>query len=84
MTSTGALECREALAFPGDPHTAVVLRRVEAVDEPAEVRVVLEPRAGFGRHRLHLHRDGDVWTGATGPVHVRWTGGDEPFPSRRA
>lgn len=30
MTSAGPIECREALAFPADPHTAVLLRRVHA------------------------------------------------------
>ena len=28
-------ECREALAMPADPHRAVLLRRVEALDGPA-------------------------------------------------
>ena len=52
MTSTGVIECREALAYPGDPHLAVVLRRIVAVDGPARVRVVLDLRAGFGRYRM--------------------------------
>ena len=69
------IECREALAYPGDPHTAVLLRRVMAVDGRARVRVVLDPLAGFGRHRLaHLHRSGAVWTARTGPLYLRWTG----------
>jgi alpha,alpha-trehalase len=76
MTSTGAIECREALTFPGDPHTAVLLRRIKAVDRPAEVRVLLDPRAEYGRHQLRdLRRDGEIWTGRTGPLHVRWSGG---------
>ncbi len=75
MTSTGAIECREALAFPGEAHTAVVLRRVHAVDGAAQVRVVLDPRAGFGRSALHrLERDGDVWSARVGPLHLRWSG----------
>ena len=40
ITSSGFTECREALAYPGDPHTAVVLRRVMALDGPARVRVL--------------------------------------------
>jgi GH15 family glucan-1,4-alpha-glucosidase len=69
------IECREALAMPADPHTAVVLRRAEAVDGPAEVRAVLDPRAGFGRHRLTRLkcRDG-VWSGRCGELYVRWSG----------
>ncbi|MQA15168.1 MAG: glycoside hydrolase family 15 protein [Pseudonocardiaceae bacterium] len=75
MTSGGAVECREALAFPGDRHTAVVLRRVHAVDGTAQVRVVLDPRAGFGRSGLsHLECDGDVWTAQVGPLQLRWSG----------
>src|SRR6201989_853690 len=32
VTTTQQIECREALSMPGDPHTAVVLRRVLAID----------------------------------------------------
>jgi hypothetical protein len=42
-------ECREALAMPADPHRAVLLRRIEAVDGPARVTVTLDLRAGYGR-----------------------------------
>ena len=31
ITGSGFTECREALAYPGDPHTTVVLRRVVAL-----------------------------------------------------
>ena len=31
VTDHGIIECREALAFPGDPHRAVLIRRVIAV-----------------------------------------------------
>ena len=37
VTDHGIVECREALAFPGDPHRAVLLRRVLAVDAPRTV-----------------------------------------------
>ncbi|RCW46262.1 GH15 family glucan-1,4-alpha-glucosidase [Halopolyspora algeriensis] len=78
MTSSGAIECREALAFPGDPHTAVVLRRVQALDGPAEVRVLLDPQGGFGRHSLRkLSVDDGVWTGRVGPLYLRWSGAEE-------
>ena len=76
ITSRGFTECREALAYPGDPHTAVLLRRVEALDGPARVRVVLDLRAGFGRYRMsHLRQDGGVWTARSGPLRLRWSGG---------
>ena len=75
VTNHGIIECREALAFPGDPHRAVLLRRVIAVDGDAEVRITLAPRAGFGRHDLtQLHDADGIWTGRSGPLHLRWTG----------
>jgi GH15 family glucan-1,4-alpha-glucosidase len=78
VTSAGFTECREALAYPGDPHTAVLLRRVEALDSPARVRVVLDLRAGFGRYRLsQLRQAGGVWTARSGPLRVRWSGGGD-------
>jgi GH15 family glucan-1,4-alpha-glucosidase len=78
ITGTGIIECREALAFPGDPHRLVLLRRIVAVQGPAQVHVVLEPAAEFGRRRLReLHRDDDGrWAGQVGELSVRWTGGE--------
>ena len=35
VTDDGIMECREALAFPGEPHRVVVLRRIHAVDHAA-------------------------------------------------
>ena len=75
VTNHGIIECREALAFPGDPHRAVLLRRVIAVKGDAAVRITLAPRASFGRHGLtHLHEADGTWTGRSGPLHLRWTG----------
>ncbi len=63
----GVMECREALAMPADPHTAVILRRIEALDEPARVRVILDLRAGYGRGRIRdLSRAESIWTGRSG------------------
>jgi alpha,alpha-trehalase len=76
VTGAGYTECREALAYPGDPDLAVLLRRIEALDSPAEVRVVLDVRAGFGRHRMTQLREVDGrWTARSGPVRMRWSGG---------
>jgi hypothetical protein len=79
ITVSGLTECREALAFPGDRDRVVLLRRIIARDCPAEVEVVLDPRAGFGKHGLRAikrhDQDGhDAWTGRTGDLHVRWSG----------
>ena len=82
-TNSQTIECREALAFPGDPHTAVALRRISAVDGDTEVRAVLDPQAGFGQQgmtRLRC-RDG-VWTGRCGPLHLRWSGASEAITRR--
>jgi GH15 family glucan-1,4-alpha-glucosidase len=69
------IECREALAMPADPRRAVLLRRVEAVDGPAKVTVILDVRAGYGRDRMtDLSREGDCWTGHSGAVRLRWSG----------
>jgi hypothetical protein len=77
ITETGIIECREALAFPGDPHRVILLRRIIAVQGTARVHIVLEPAAEFGRQRLReLHRDDDGrWVGRIGGLRLRWTGG---------
>jgi alpha,alpha-trehalase len=68
-------ECREALAMPADPHRAVILRRIEAIDGPARVDVALDVRAAFGRGRMTgLSRAGGCWTGRSGGIRFRWSG----------
>jgi GH15 family glucan-1,4-alpha-glucosidase len=75
ITTTQAIECREALAMPGDRHRAVALRRVEAIDGDTRVQVVFDPRAGFGRHEPRdVKHEGGVWTARCGPLHLRWSG----------
>jgi hypothetical protein len=76
VTTSGAIECREALAYPGAPRRAVLLRRIMAFDCPAKVTVTLELGAGFGRAGL---RDAScdergVWSGRAGGLYVRWSG----------
>jgi alpha,alpha-trehalase len=75
VTPTAIVECREALAFPGDPHRAVVLRRLTAVEGEARVRAVLEPAAAFGRSPLsELRRRHHCWEGRAGLLSVRAAG----------
>ncbi|MFC5949046.1 glycoside hydrolase family 15 protein [Pseudonocardia lutea] len=76
------VECREALAFPGDPHRAVILRRVAPVRGEASLDVLLRPAADFGRTALsRVERSDDgVWTGRSGSLRVRWTGAPEARP----
>src|SRR4051812_26033196 len=76
VTSTGIIECREALAFPADPRRLVLLRRVQATAGDAQVDVRLHAAAGFGRQPAKdVTREGDVWTARAGPLYLRWTGG---------
>ncbi len=76
ITEGGIIECREALARPAAPDSAVVLRQVIARECPAHVDVALDPRAGFGEHGLRsLRRDDQgVWTGRAGELYLRWSG----------
>ena len=78
VTGSGIIECREALAYPGDVDTAVLMRRVVARRGPARVRVLLSPRAEFGRFALtRLALKDGVWTGRSGPLRLRWSGAAE-------
>lgn len=75
VMGSAVTECREALAFPGDPHRTVVLRRILAERHDAEVDV-LRPAAGFGAHPMsdpRLGTDG-VWRARCGPLRLRWSG----------
>ncbi|OBK19700.1 glycoside hydrolase family 15 protein [Mycobacterium asiaticum] len=81
VTTDGIVECREALAFPGDRHKAVLLRRIIALDKPAEVRVALDLRADFGAEPMRdLHLGDGIWTGQCGPHRFRWTGAHDARP----
>ncbi|MGH3264571.1 MAG: glycoside hydrolase family 15 protein, partial [Trebonia sp.] len=83
ITEGGVLECREALAFPGDTHRLVLLRRIMAIEGDARVDVRLDARAGFGKHPLaQLDRSDGVWTGRAGKLHLRWTGAGAATPAR--
>ena len=75
VTTEGVLECREALRLPAEPDRAVLLRQVRCVQGHGRVRVELDARADFGAEPMSdLHRAGDVWTGRTGSLALRWSG----------
>lgn len=85
ITHGGTLECREALAFPGDPDRVVLLRRIEGCRGTARVRVLLQPCAGFGRHDAGtLACDDGIWSGQSGRLHWRWSGGSGAHTARSA
>jgi hypothetical protein len=74
-SSRGVLDSREALAYPGDPDRAVVLRRVTAPHGPARLRVRLDPRSGFGTRELSdVQLQQGLWIGRSGPLRLRWSG----------
>jgi hypothetical protein len=51
VTTDGIVECREALALPADAHTAVLLRRIHAVDGQPRLRIALDVRAELRQPR---------------------------------
>ncbi|WP_235215567.1 glycoside hydrolase family 15 protein [Phaeacidiphilus oryzae] len=78
----GTVTCRDALALPSDPHTAVVLRRVGVQGLEVPVRVRLAPAAGFGEYGASelTRNDGGAWTARLGPLWLRWTGAEAARP----
>jgi GH15 family glucan-1,4-alpha-glucosidase len=85
VTNDGIVECREALALPADEHRAVALRRIQAIDGPAKMRVVLDARAGFGKNKMtRLSKDDGIWTAHSGPARLRWTGAPDAVHTQGA
>jgi alpha,alpha-trehalase len=80
--ANAVIECREALALPTRENRAVVLRRVIAQGDTAQVEVVLNPRGAFGEQSLtRLKRDDQGrWHGRLGETRVCWTGGERATP----
>ena len=64
-TTTGRVECREALALPGRPDQVTILRRVSVTGSSAAVRVRLALRADFGATGVRDLRRGEdgCWRG---------------------
>jgi alpha,alpha-trehalase len=81
VTRSGTVECREALAYPGDPDRAVLLRRVVAGTDPARIDVLLRPRGDYDQQAVRRwSRDSGVWSGRAGPLRLRWTGAASAGP----
>ncbi|MBX7450371.1 glycoside hydrolase family 15 protein [Mycolicibacterium sp. 3033] len=76
VTDDGITECREALAYPGDPHRLILLRRIMAVRDATDVAVQLFPAARFGAEGMRdLHQTtGGRWCAEAGSLRVRVTG----------
>jgi GH15 family glucan-1,4-alpha-glucosidase len=71
VTSTGIIECRDALAVPSSRDRAVVLRRIEAMDGEATMQISLQPSTDYGRDttgRWAGRGDRRTWTGGRGAM----------------
>lgn len=79
VTETAIVECREALAFPGDANRVIVLRQIHVLSGDVRLRVHLHPAADFGKHQMRrLHRDDDGrWLANVGSLRMRWGGAPE-------
>jgi len=76
VTNDADIECREALAYPGNPEHAVVLRRLTSTRGPGAVDIALQLRRSFGSDvPRDLERDDNgAWTMRLGELYVRWSG----------
>jgi alpha,alpha-trehalase len=75
VTTSGIVECREALAYPAGPDRLVLIRRIIAVDCDARMRIQLELAPDYGKSAMtELKRSHGVWTARLGSLHVRWSG----------
>ena len=75
----GIVECREALALPGDRSTAILLRRLEAVRGPSELDIFLRAGAAFDRYGMsRLRSAGSGWEARLGEgARLRLEGADD-------
>jgi GH15 family glucan-1,4-alpha-glucosidase len=75
VTTDGIVQCREALAMPGDPAVAVLMRQIRVLSGTAPVRVLFQARPDFGTSTVHLSRSPDgAWSGAAGGLNLRVSG----------
>ncbi|MFN2582384.1 MAG: glycoside hydrolase family 15 protein, partial [Candidatus Dormibacteria bacterium] len=85
VTTSSTLECREALTFPGQPRTAILLRRLSPVHGVTPVHIALDPCRAYGRKALSaLHQSDGVWTARLGDLRVRWSGAPEAHVEKRS
>ncbi|MFG2794094.1 glycoside hydrolase family 15 protein [Streptomyces sp. NPDC048419] len=78
VTADCVIECRDALAMPTSPDRLVLLRRMRVRKGEARLRMRLDPRPGFGAHRVREARMEDgVWTAEAEGLRLRLTGAPE-------
>lgn len=81
-TPQATVECREALAFPGEEGRVVLLRRVLQVAGRVPMRMDFHPCYDYGRRepkQLHAN-EGGAWTARLGRLHMRLTGAAHAKP----
>lgn len=77
LSDGSILESRDALAYPGEPQRAILMRRLEVAKGTAKIRVTLDLRHSFGRERPRQVKrdDSGFWTASLKELHMRWSGG---------
>jgi GH15 family glucan-1,4-alpha-glucosidase len=86
VTDTGLIECRQALAYPGHPHRAVVLRRVSALNGDARLSAFVALAGNYGREPSgvwHRNEQGGAWETSLDGIHARWSGALDATPVER-
>ena len=77
VTDNGVIECRQALAYPGRPDRAVILRRVSALDSEAHLSAFVALAGDYGRRpsgRWRRDDAGRTWETSVEGIHARWSG----------
>lgn len=82
VTDDAVIECQEALALPGAPGRATILRRIVALRGVARLDVVLDLRARYGAEAARrLRRSGDgTWSATLPGAHMTLTGAGDAAP----
>ncbi len=83
VTDDGVVECRQALAYPGRPDRAVILRRVTALDSDARLCALLALAGDYGRRASepwHFDTPGSAWETSVQGMYARWSGATDAAP----
>ncbi|CAM4275888.1 Trehalase [Mycobacterium basiliense] len=84
VTTDSIIECREALAYPGDQGRLVLLRRLLAVQGDAHAELLFAPAAGFGHHGMAAVTldDRGCWHADVGNLRMRLRGAADATATR--
>ncbi|MCX3063044.1 glycoside hydrolase family 15 protein [Streptomyces beihaiensis] len=75
VSADSVIECRDALAMPSSADRLLLLRRMRVQQGEGRFRMSLDPRPGFGAHRMRDPRlEGDVWTAQAPGLRLRLLG----------